>query len=515
MYMAIDKPIVVGETQVLRTKAKETKARVFILYTGGTIGMAPESEVPGSPLVPRPLVGTGKMKGLLDYLPDSVRRLGIDFAFQPFEPPLDSSNLRREHWVEMAKRIEIAYHKGYDGFIILHGTDTMSYTSSALAFMLENLDRPVVITGSQLPISDPRTDALMNLANAIYVAGYKAVQLDLIPEVVILFADKVLRGCRARKVSSNSIAGFDSPNYPPLGLVGEHIQINKQWVALPPAPGAAFQIDTSFAQSKSVMDISIFPGFDSDHLKEILNLKDVKGIVLRTFGAGNAPDDPKFLSVIENAVGENGAGKTIVNTSQCLEGMVEMGLYASSSGLLERGVISALDMTPEAVMTKLMWTLGTKLGPQVVAQMQVNQRGEQSQNLFDLRYGACGTKSDPMSSFRQYRTPDRRFNKSKLIRAVVRFSKLGISGVTQEGSAGIQVYLNHSEASWVPDGKHPRCVANFPVVWKDVELNLAEEIDKIKTLSAAGDGDLTLTVVPEPGVSFWFSGLYLALFTEA
>lgn len=493
------------------TEHVTSQSKVYILYTGGTIGMAPEAERRGSHLIPRPLFADAKGKGLFDYFPPAIKDLGIDFTFESLSPPQDSSNLKLEHWVQMADMIRGAYDN-HDGFVILHGTDTMSYTSSALAFMFENLAKPVVITGSQLPISAPRTDAIMNLANSIYVAGYRATQLACIPEVVIVFADKILRGCRARKVSSSSWAGFDSPNCAPLGHIGEHIRINTDALRPLPAQGQEFQVNPAFAESKRVMDVSLFPGFEPSQLSAILNLPDVQGVILRTFGSGNAPDYAEFLEVIEQVRGK----KTIVNTTQCLQGMVEMGLYAASSGLLERGVISALDMTPEAVLAKLMWTLGTKLGDQIIPQMQVNQRGEQTENLFDLRYGACGDPQTPKDTFRQYCTPDRRLSVARLTRAVVRFSRLGLSGIPENGAAEIRVFLNSPNATGKTPGTDGRCVAKFTIdQWKGAELNQGQEIDNTKARSLAGDGDITLTVVADEGVRFWFSGLYLALFTEA
>jgi len=488
--------------------AAPNQAKVYILYTGGTIGMAPEDDKPGSPLKPKPLFGVDGQKGLMDYLPATYKNLDIKYEYGEI-PPQDSSNLKLEHWVQMAQKIEAVY-KDYDGFIILHGTDTMAYTASALSFMFENLGKPVVITGSQLPISAFRTDGVMNLANAINVAGYKASALPCIPEVVIVFADKILRGCRARKVSSSSWAGFDSPNFPPLGTIGEHIRINTKLIRPMPAAGQTLQAITDF--SESVMDISLFPGIKSSLLGKILAMEAIQGVVLRTFGAGNAPDYEAFFKVLEAA---QAAGKTIINTTQCVEGMVEMGLYAASSGLLERGVISALDMTPEAALTKLMWTLGTKLGDQIVPQMQVSQRGEQTENLFDLRYGACGNPQESQHVFRQYRTPDRRFDVSRLSKASVRLMGLGVQGANAGGTVEIRVFMNLPTANAKTLATHPRCIARFPVVWKGVPLNLSEQIEDVKARSAAGDGDITLSVVTDEGVKFWFDGLYMALFAQA
>jgi L-asparaginase len=486
-----------------------TKGDIYIFYTGGTIGMAPEDPAkPGSPLVPKPL------DELLNYAP-RLKELGLRIDYDSFDKPLDSSNIVLEDWVKIAKKLEAAYDH-YDGFIVLHGTDTMCYTSSALSFMCENLAKPIVITGSQLPISHPRTDAVMNLVNSVYIAGYRHFGLPCVPEVVIVFADKIIRGCRARKTSATSWAGFESPNCPLLGTIGEHIRIDTSLLRPLPGPGQQFQVATDLVDR--VMDVVLTPTLKPKQLRHILAGSDTDpevatdGIVLRAYGTGNAPDRAAFLDVIGDVVAN---GKAIVNTTQCLEGMVEMGLYAASSGLLERGVISALDMTPEAALTKLMWTLGTKIGDQVTTQMQVNQRGEQSANLFDLRYGSCGVSTKPEPRFVKYVTPDRRFDVSRLSRAVIRITGLGLAGVTVGDSTTIRVFMNLPSATAETPLPHPKCIAEVSVVWTGAPLSVAQEIDDTRARSAIGEGDITLSIVSGKDILFWFQGLYLALFAKA
>ena len=303
---------------------KEAKTSVFVLYTGGTIGMhRADPTNPASPLIP------ADKEALLQFVPALGVSEGIywdigaltDENGQEIEP-LDSSDVEANHWIHMASAIERVYHD-YDGFVILHGTDTMAYTAAGLSFLLQNLAKPVVITGSQLPISSVRTDAVQNFVNAMHIAGYKATELPLVPEVTICFGDSLLRGNRTTKVSTSSWQGFDSPNYPKLGTIGEYIKINAD-VVMKPANNEDFFAHKTLVTD--VMDIGLFPGFKPSSLESLLELRDLQGIVLRTFGAGNAPGNPDFLNVISKAVkGEGRPGRVILNVTQCVEGMVEMG----------------------------------------------------------------------------------------------------------------------------------------------------------------------------------------------
>lgn len=469
--------------------------------------MAPESN-DNPQLVPQPF------NKLLAYVPGwdgynaennqiQLKEKGIVLTFSSIEP-VDSSNITPYDWLDIANKIEVAY-ADHDGFVILHGTDTMAYTASGLAFMFENLAKPIVITGSQLPISDTRTDAVMNLVNAVEIAGWKATGLPCIPEVVICFAHRVLRGCRASKVSSTAWAGFDSPNFPPLGDIGEHIRINE--VLLRPIPDERHLFHVNRNLNTNILDITLNPGLKVSQLKAMMNMEDIDGVVLRTYGTGNAPDSDAFLDMIE-ATAQN---KIIVNITQCQQGIVEMGLYAASSGLLERGVISGFDMTPEATLAKLYWVLGTQKGDHRMTQMQLDQHGEQTGNLFELHYGVCGNSDEMTNSFDHRKTPDRRFNVNRINRAIIRFKALGASGVKKGEKVNIRIFINKPSAETHTPANDPECVTEFTFEQSGKTVNLVREI-KINKLMP--EGDITLSIRTDKGVIFWFEGLYLALFTE-
>lgn len=345
--------------------------KVYVLYTGGTFGMRPHLGITGNPLTPMSL---SDLKAVLNTKKEIGD--GLDITLEQFERLIDSSSMQPGDWVKIARKIHEKY-QDYDGFVVIQGTDTMAYTASALSFIFENLAKPVVVTGSQLPLQNQHTDAWLNYAHALMVAGYRANDLPLIPEVVLVFADEILRGCRARKMNASSWAGFDSPNASPLGEIeiGERVRIDENLLRSPPPTDYTLRLNNSLQEA--VLDISLHPGFTGATLAALQQLNP-KGIVLRTYGAGNAPSTSEFLTEVKNIVQKQGC--TVINVTQCLQGSVKMGLYESSVGLLEAGVISGFDMTPEAALTKLMVTLGSSVGEQIKRNMQIDQRGELSQN---------------------------------------------------------------------------------------------------------------------------------------
>jgi len=349
-----------------------TKTKIFILYTGGTIGMAPSNpEKADSPLVPQ------SWEQLQQFMP-AIQENGyytavrnIEFSYYSFPEVMDSSQLTVDHWVEMANIIYNNY-ASYDGFIIIHGTDTMAFTASGLSFMLANLSKPVVLTGSQLPISHSRTDAISNFSNSIHLAGAKAFNLTPVNEVTICFNDRLYRGNRCTKASTRDLEGFLSPNYPALAELEETIKINKSELLSP--TGDSLELLTDF--DTNVVVLTLFPGFQVELLKKLIEDRDIDGLLIKTYGSGNAPCTPEFLSTLKRAK-ENGT--TIMFISQCLEGGVHLGKYAASDYFTPIGVVSGGDMTSEAALAKMMWVLGqTKDQTEREKLLHENLRGERS-----------------------------------------------------------------------------------------------------------------------------------------
>jgi L-asparaginase len=477
-------------------------ARVYVLYTGGTFGMAPDFTAPGHPLRPMDL------DMLAETLPNANEFApGVEVTVERFDRLLDSSSMTPDDWVNIARRIEQNY-ESHDGFIVIQGTDTLSYTASALSFMLENLAKPVIITGSQLPLPNARTDAKLNYGHALQIAAYKLTDLPRIPEVVVVFADKILRGCRTRKMSASAWTSFDTPNCPPLGEIGEHVRVFESQIR--PAPPAGLDLQVNVTLDPNVLDLSLYPGLRPEHLEAILSLGSVKGVVLRTYGTGNAPEDDVFLAALR--IGIQRGNKTVVNITQCPQGSVEMGLYAASVGLLDSGVISGLDMTPEAALTKLMVTMGTRIGEQVKLQMQINQRGEQSQNLFDFNFKTVALTDKPFSDFV---VPDRRFDPTALSTAILRMKNLMVEIPSEALNPVLDLYMNfpNAKADVMSRGDHPRRLHRIELS-KSATFDVVEILSKEKVKNAIGDSDVVLTFMASPGVKFGFNRLSLSIFTR-
>lgn len=349
---------------ILNINAAETNAaKVLIIYTGGTLGMVFDHKI-GS-LVPF------KFEQILNDLPE-LKRLGLNLSFLALPEPIDSSNVSPEVWTELTNIIE-NYYNEYQGFVILHGTDTMAYTASALSFMIQNLTKSIVITGAQLPIGIPRTDARENLITSIEIAGFQENEVSKVPEVCIYFNGKLLRGNRSKKHESSQFDAFESENYPYLGNIGVLAEFNSTAIL-------KIKDNTSPVFYKklnaSVGILKLFPGINEASVKHFLSQKDLKGVVLETYGAGNAPSTDWFVSLIEEAIK---SGKTILNVSQCVGGKVLMGKYETSRKLADMGVISGSDMSTEAAITKLMWVLEKTQNQEEIKQLlESNISGELS-----------------------------------------------------------------------------------------------------------------------------------------
>ncbi len=327
------------------------KRRILIIYTGGTIGMIEDPRT----RVLRPfdfshLIDNVPKIKMLDYVIDNIQ----------FNPPIDSSDMNIEHWKDITRHIAENYDN-YDGFVVLHGTDTMAYTASALSFMLEDLSKPVIITGSQLPIGEVRTDGEENLITALQIAA--ATDTDGFPmvrEVAILFENYLWRGNRSTKRSADNFNAFKSNNYPELAKIGLGIQYNHDVLS---RPDVTRPLRANYNLDQSVLVLDLYPGLCEKSLRHLLSTPDIKGIVMRTYGAGNGPTAPWFINAIADAIAR---GIIIINVTQCVNGGVHANRYVSGDILSAKGVISGHDITFEAAITKMMFLFGQNLGKEEI-----------------------------------------------------------------------------------------------------------------------------------------------------
>lgn len=319
--------------------------QILLVYTGGTIGMVKDFK-------------TGALHNfdfdkLLKHIPE-INHLNCKIKSVSLKKPIDSSNMNPEKWVLIAEIIEQNYNE-FDGFVVLHGSDTMSYTASAISFMFENLAKPVIFTGSQLPIGDLRTDAKENLITSIEIASTQENGFPVIKEVCLYFEYKLYRANRTTKINAEQFEAFTSPNFPPLGESGVHLKFNKEFIL---KPENNLKLTVRKKLNSNVVILKLFPGINETVIKSVLHIEGLKGVVLETFGSGNAPTENWFVKLLEEAINK---GVYIVNVTQCSGGTVNMGQYETSMKLKKIGLINGKDITTESALAKLMYLLGENL----------------------------------------------------------------------------------------------------------------------------------------------------------
>lgn len=333
---------------------------ILIIHTGGTIGMIQDHKT--GALTPI------HFENLYETVP-TLKKFELKLDIVAFDDLIDSSNVNINFWLKLADIIEKNYNQ-YDGFVVLHGTDTMSYSASALSYMLENLGKPVVFTGSQLPLGIIRTDGRENFIDAIEFASAYKKGSPLIPEVAVCFENQLLRGNRTNKISAENFDAFLSGNYPPLADVGVNIRYNMEAISKP--SGKDFRVNKDF--SSDVAILKIFPGISENVVRSILNIPNLKGVVMETYGSGNAPTYNWFIDSLKEAIAKD---ILILNVTQCKRGSVIMGKYETSVEMSNIGVLSGADMTTESAVTKMMFVLGQKISrEEMKKQLTTSLRGE-------------------------------------------------------------------------------------------------------------------------------------------
>lgn len=343
--------------------AKGKKASILLIYTGGTIGMKEDPILQA--LTPF------DFSQILDEVPE-LGKFAYRIDTHTFDPAIDSSDVEPSHWIALIDLINEKYDD-YDGFVILHGTDTMAYSASTLSFMIEGLTKPVVFTGSQLPIGTPRTDGKENLISSVEIAAAKDENGHaLVPEVCICFDNVLIRGNRSRKFNSDNFRAFRSEDYPPLAEAGISIKYNSNLIRKPDCWDARPTFHTRLDTRVSIL--KIHPGITPGVVRDILLGDDTRAVIIETYGAGNAPSKEWFISIVKEA---SERGKILLNVTQCVAGSVNMDLYATGKSLKAAGVLNGYDSTTESALGKLFYLLGIfESNEEVKAKLEMNLRGE-------------------------------------------------------------------------------------------------------------------------------------------
>lgn len=319
----------------------KSRTSILVIYTGGTIGMVVDKETG--------VLHPFNFDNLYRQIP-ALELFDLTIDHYCFDPVVDSANMDPVFWSELVRVIEEHYEK-YDGFVVLHGSDTMAYTASALSFMLRNLNKPVILTGSQLPLGMIRSDGRENFITAIEIASTMEDDTPLVPEVCIYFENQLFRGNRTHKHNAEHFEAFKSVNYPTLAEVGVHIRYNRNAIRKPNFR----RLQANRTLDTRIIILKIFPGITRQAVKVVLDAPGIRAVILETFGTGNAPDASWFIDSLKEAIGK---GIIVLNITQCRGGSVDMGKYETGVQLQQIGVISGFDMTIEAAVTKLMFLTG-------------------------------------------------------------------------------------------------------------------------------------------------------------